>query len=99
MEITKISEGSKLTVVVDGRLDTITSQQLEKELRTSVNGVTELVFDLEKLTYITSSGLRVLSAAYKVMKQQQGHMVMRNMQPDVRDVFDATGLSARMEIE
>ena len=98
MEITKISEGNKLTVMIDGRLDTITSQQLEKELRTSVNGVTELIFDLEKLTYITSSGLRVLSAAYKVMKKQ-GRMVMRNMQPDVRDVFDATGLSARMEIE
>ena len=98
MEITRISEGSRLTIAVDGRLDTITSRQLEKELRTSVNGVTELIFDFEKLTYITSSGLRVLSSAQKVMKKQ-GRMVMRNMQPEVREVFDATGLSNHMEIE
>ncbi len=98
LNIRKKSEGSKLVVELAGRLDTITSQQLEKELRTAVNGVTELVFDMSELTYITSAGLRVLSTAMKVMKKQ-GHMLMRNMQPDVREVFDVTGLSNVMDIE
>ena len=98
MEISKITEDSKLTIALNGRLDTITSQQLEKELRTSINGITELVFDFEKLTYITSAGLRVLSAAQKVMNKQ-GSLVIRNMQPDVREVFDVTGLSDIMNIE
>ena len=98
MEISKTREGSKLTVALEGRRDTITSQQLEKELRTSIDGVTELVFDLEKLVYITSAGLRVLSAAYKVMRRQ-GSMKILNSQPDVKEVFDITGLTAVMGIE
>ena len=98
MEISKVNEGSKLTIALDGRLDTITSQQLEKELRTSINGITELVFDFEKLTYITSAGLRVLSVAQKVMNKQ-GSLIIRNTQPDVREVFDVTGLSDIMNIE
>ncbi|MBO4396820.1 MAG: STAS domain-containing protein [Eubacterium sp.] len=98
LEIRKKPEGSKLVVELEGRLDTITAQQLEKELRTAVDGVTELVFEMTGLTYITSAGLRVISAAMKVMKKQ-GHMVLRNMSPDVREVFDVTGLSNIMNIE
>ena len=98
MEIIKTKDGGKLTIALDGRLDTITSQQLEKELRTSINGITELVFDFEKLTYITSAGLRVLSVAQKVMNKQ-GSLIIRNTQPDVMEVFDVTGLSDIMDIE
>ena len=97
MEITKNREGGKLTLALDGRLDTITSQQLEKELRTSIDGVTELIFDFENLSYITSAGLRVVSVAQKVMNRQ-GHLKILHMQPDVREVFDVTGLSDFMDI-
>ena len=98
MEISKTKEGSKLTIALDGRLDTITAQQLEKELRTSIGGVTDLVFDLENLTYITSAGLRVLSVAQKVMNRQ-GHLSIIHSQPDVMEVFEVTGLTDVMEIE
>lgn len=98
MEITKNREGGKLTLALDGRLDTITSQQLEKELRTSIDGVTELIFDFENLSYITSAGLRVVSVAQKVMNRQ-GHMKIVHTQPDVMEVFDVTGLSDLLDIE
>ena len=98
MEIRKSKEGSMLTLALDGRLDTITSQHLEKELRTSIDGVTELILDFENLSYITSAGLRVVSVAQKVMNRQ-GHLKIIHTQPDVREVFDVTGLSDIMEIE
>lgn len=98
MEITKTLEGTTLTIALDGRLDTITSRQLEKELRVSISGVTELIFDFEKLTYITSAGLRVVVTAQKVMVKQ-GKMVLRNLQPGVREIFDVTGLSKVLNIE
>ena len=97
MEINKITDGNTLTIALDGRLDTITSQQLEKELRTSITGVTQLIFDFEKLTYITSAGLRVLSVAQKVMNKQ-GSLRICNPQPDVMEVFEVTGLSEIMDI-
>ncbi len=97
MEIKTAKEDGVWTIALDGRLDTLTSRQLEAELRTGIEGVKELVFDFERLSYITSAGLRVVSAAQKVMNRQ-GRMVIRNMQEDVREVFDVTGLSDLMEI-
>ncbi len=60
MTIGKQQDGSKLTVSLQGRLDTATSPQLEGELHTALNGVGDLVFDLAELEYISSGGLRVL---------------------------------------
>ena len=90
MTITKTQDADKLTIALEGRLDTTTSPQLEGELRTAVNGVTELTFDLEKLDYISSAGLRVLLAAQKVMNRQ-GEMKVVNVKPEIMDIFDVTG--------
>ena len=46
MTITKHKEGKKLTITIEGRLDTTTAPELEAELNTSLEGVTELVLDL-----------------------------------------------------
>ena len=98
MNINKTQEGSKLTVALEGRLDTVTAPQLEGDLRSSVNGVTELVFDLEKLDYVSSAGLRVLLSAQKVMKRQ-GEMVIKNVKPEIMEIFDVTGFSDILNIE
>ena len=43
MQISKTSENGKLTLFVDGRLDTNTAQYLEAELQ--LDGITEVVLD------------------------------------------------------
>jgi anti-sigma B factor antagonist len=98
MNITKTKEESKLTVALEGRLDTTTAPQLEGELRAAVDGVTELEFDLAKLEYISSAGLRVLLAAQKVMNRQ-GSMVIRNANSDLMDIFEVTGFTDILNIE
>lgn len=70
MTVTTNLEGTKLTVAVEGKLGITSSGELEKAVKNNINGVTELVFDFEKLNYIASSGLRVLLSAAKVMKKQ-----------------------------
>ena len=84
MNIIKDQQAEKLTIALEGRLDTTTSPQLEGDLRSSVNGITELVFDLEKLDYISSAGLRVLLAAQKVMNRQ-GEMKIKNVKPEIME--------------
>ncbi|MBO4360835.1 MAG: STAS domain-containing protein [Eubacteriaceae bacterium] len=98
MTINKTKDGEKLTIALEGRLDTTTSPQLEADLRSSVDGVTELVFDLEKLDYISSAGLRVLLSAQKVMNRQ-GDMIIRNVKPEIMDIFDVTGFVDILNIE
>ena len=98
LNINKDVNGAKLTIALEGRLDTITSPVLESELNGSLDGVEELIFDMEKLQYISSAGLRVLLTAQKVMNKQ-GTMVVRNASEDVKEIFDVTGFSDILTIE
>lgn len=98
MTIQKTLEGSQLTVALDGRLDTTTAPQLEGELRSSVTGITDLIFDLKKLMYVSSAGLRVLLSAQKVMNRQ-GNMIIRNVSPEIMEIFDVTGFVDILNIE
>jgi anti-sigma B factor antagonist len=62
MKTEKLREGGKLTLKVEGNIDTVTAPQLESELE--VDGVEELVFDISGVAYVSSAGLRVFLSAY-----------------------------------
>lgn len=98
MTITKTLAGEQLLLEIEGRIDTMTSPQLENELRTSISGVTESIFDFAKVEYISSAGLRVLLSAQKVMNRQ-GRMVLRHVNKTVMDVFVVTGFGNMLTIE
>ena len=89
MHIEKQRNQNKLTLTLEGRLDTTTAPMLEAELST-MDGVTELVLDFAKLEYISSAGLRVLLATQKVMNKQ-GSMVIKNVNEVIMDIFQITG--------
>lgn len=98
MTITKTQNGSELTVVVEGRLDTMTAPELEKELNEVIEGVTALSFDLEKLDYVSSAGLRVLLSAQKKMNKQ-GEMKLVHVNETIMEIFEVTGFSDILTIE
>lgn len=98
MTINKKSEGEKLTLTLSGRLDTNTAPALEAELKHSVDGVMELIFDFSDVEYISSAGLRILLAAQKVMNRQ-GSMKLIGVSADVMEVFEITGFSDILTIE
>lgn len=98
MTITKTKNGNTLTVALEGRLDTITAPQLESGLHPEMDSAKELIFDLKDLVYISSAGLRVLLASQKTMNKQ-GSMCIRNVSPDVMEVFELTGFVDILNIE
>ena len=85
-----------LTVVIEGRLDTITAPELESFLVKNYEGVTSLTFDCEKLVYVSSAGLRVLLTAHKRMK---GAMKLTGVCELVMEVFEMTGFADVWVIE
>ena len=89
MQINKNQEGNKLTLAPIGRVDTITSPELEAAV--VLDGIEELVFDLAQVDYISSAGLRVLLSSQKKMTGKSMKIV--NAKPAVREVFDITGFS------
>ena len=89
MQINKNQEGNKLTLAPVGRVDTITSPELEAAV--ILDGIEELVFDLSQVDYISSAGLRVLLSSQKKMAGKSMKIV--NAKPAVKEVFDITGFS------
>ena len=98
METKLNRDASKLTVEIEGRLDTLTAPDLEKELEPALDGVTELILDLKDLEYISSAGLRVLLGLAQIM-EKQGDMKVTNPNEAVMDVFSVTGFDDILTIE
>lgn len=98
LNISKNVEGSKISIALEGRLDTVTAPQLEEELKSSLEGKTDLIIDAAKLEYISSAGLRVLLSAQKIMSKQ-GSMVVKNVSEEVNEIFEVTGFSDILTIE
>ena len=98
MTIAKQQNGSALTLALEGRLDTVTSPELEKELKASLDGADSLILDFSKLDYISSAGLRVLLSAHKQMSAKGG-MKVTNVNDIVREVFDVTGFADILNID
>ena len=98
LDIEKKTNASELIVSLTGRLDTTTAPQLDKELKASLGGVTELIIDMGALEYISSAGLRVLLSAQKVMNKQ-GEMKVIHVNDTIMEIFEVTGFSDILTIE
>lgn len=98
LNINKNVENKKACFELGGRLDTVTSPQLETALKEVLDHVEELMLDFAGLDYISSSGLRVLLSAQKVMNQQ-GKMTILHVNETIMDVFEVTGFSDILTIE
>ncbi|MBQ7599617.1 MAG: STAS domain-containing protein [Clostridia bacterium] len=98
MTITKKLDGTNLTVSLEGRLDTTTAPELEEELKTALDDVTELTVDMAKLDYISSAGLRVMLSTQKRMNRQ-GSMVVTNVSDVLMEIFEVTGFDSILTIK
>lgn len=98
MKIDKTQHGSKLTLSLEGRLDSNTAPELESTLKASLEDVTELVLDLAGLSYLSSAGLRVILAGQKQMNKQ-GSMVIVGANETIMEIFQVTGFTEILTIQ
>jgi anti-sigma B factor antagonist len=94
MEINQTCIDNVPIVSVSGRIDATTSKDLESMLNDLIDqNKSEIVLDLEGVTYISSVGLRVLLAAQKKVRPKKGGVKLVSLQPFVREVFEMTGFN------
>ncbi len=98
MNVTMNRNGNELIVELEGRLDTVAAPELEEQIEPALEGVEKLIIDLENLEYISSAGLRVMLTTMQTM-EEQGEMIVRNVGPDVMEVFKLTGFAGILNIE
>lgn len=97
MKIVKEKNGNELYISLEGRLDSTSSPDLEKEIQ-SLDGITSLIFDFKDLEYISSAGLRLILHSQKIMNKQ-GRMVVKNVRESVKDIFKITGFYDNLTFE
>ncbi|MBR3959810.1 MAG: STAS domain-containing protein [Bacteroidales bacterium] len=85
---------SKTMVTLDGRLDTSNADQFQQDIAPLMQGdKPDIDIDCTGMTYTSSQGLRLFLTLQKSVMARGGKMVMRNMNPQVKEVFDITGFS------
>ena len=100
MEVKILEQNDEKVVVIEGRVDTVTVPDLEMKVSPIWTMPTiKLVFDCEKLEYISSSGLRIILTTHKQITANGGKFILRNLTREVRSVLDLTGFSRILTIE
>ncbi|MBQ5330338.1 MAG: STAS domain-containing protein [Oscillospiraceae bacterium] len=92
LNITKNKEGTTLAILLEGDLDRTTALDLETAVITDLDGITDLMIDLDKLEYISSAGLRAFVKFRKLM-DKQGTMRIINIRGAVKEILDLSGLA------
>ena len=99
MEIktTTTTEGTELSLT--GRLDTVTSPQLQTALTEAIQSSETVILDFAGVEYVSSAGLRVLLQGQKnAQGADNKNMRLKNVSPEVMEVFDVTGFSGILSI-
>ena len=99
MIINKNISGSEMIAAPEDRIDTVTAPELEAALQDMPADIEKLIIDFEKVTYISSAGLRVLLRAEKLMKDSGKSMVLRHVGEAIEEIFELTGFSDILTIE
>lgn len=99
MDIKKKYNEKELTLYIEGRIDTITSQELEKEINDELGNFNSLIIDFTDLEYISSAGLRVLIATQKKLKPENIPFVIKNVNDTVNEIFRMSGFNKILKIE
>ena len=99
MTINKNESEDNITIALSGRLDKLSSPELEKAMKEEVAKKKNIIFDLKDLTYISSAGLRVLLATEKENKENEKNTTIINVNSDVMDIFVVTGFVYMLDIQ
>ena len=100
MEIKTSRSNQNLIISLTGRLDTMTSPQLEEEInRSDLDGIETVTLNLRELEYISSAGLRVVIMLYKNLEKLGGKLRLVNVNDMVMEIFSMTGMTDFLEIE
>ena len=98
MNVSTTKKNNSCTLTVEGRIDTYTAPELEKEVNANLPYCDKMIFDVSKVDYVSSAGLRVFVYAQRELVNR-GDVVLKGMNSGIEDVINMTGLNALLKIE
>lgn len=99
MDVQITKQGARSLVKLTGRLDTTNAEQFQKDITSLMEDPQpDIEFDCTDMEYTSSQGLRMFLMLQKTVSLKKGSLVMTNMRPQVKEVFDITGFSNIIKI-
>ena len=98
MNITVKNEEKVYTLIIEGRVDTLTAPELEKVFRDNAEQADKMIFDIYGVDYVSSAGIRAIVSAYKIMGNKDG-LVLKGLRNNVLTIIRMTGLEKKLTIE
>lgn len=99
MKLVESREGDIITIAIEGRVDTVTSPDLQNAILKAFQKSNKLILDFEKCEYISSAGLRALLIGQKTATSKNGFMKLIKVSEIVLSVFEVTGFESILTIE
>ncbi len=100
MEVKITEKDNVMIAALAGRLDTAVSQEVATALQPLIDNADKtLVLDCKDLAYISSSGLRIFLTVRKATAAKGGKVIVRDITPEIRQVFMMTGFLNLFEIQ
>lgn len=95
-----LKEGGKTIIKTGSRIDTLNAGEFENDIQQVLQepGI-NLVMDCADLTYMASSGLRVIQKTMRAVMKEKGQFKIVNVNPSIYKVFQMTGFTKFMTIE
>lgn len=98
MTIKLINRGTEGELLLEGRLDAVTSPEAEEIFLQMTERFETLILNMDKLQYISSAGLRVLKKTYMAAARKNGAIELRHVNKLVMEVLEMTGFAGLLKI-
>ncbi len=85
-----------LIVRIKGELDMLVADQIREDIDKKIDKSSEiknLILNLEKVSFIDSSGLGMILGRYKKVKSQNGQMYIAGARPQVEKILYFSGIN------
>ena len=99
LTVTLKRNGSAAVLLLSGRIDANTADDLEKTLLEQSERFESITLDFSKVPYISSAGLRTLRKLNRAIRAKDGTLRIRNVRKDVMDIFQVTGFISLLDID
>lgn len=99
MNIKLIDRGQEGELLLEGRLDSLTSPEAEEIFLQMAERFQKVTLNMQELEYISSAGLRTLKRLHVAMRKKDGSLTLKNVRKMVMEVFEMTGFAGLLKFE
>ena len=98
MDVKLVDRGTDGELLMSGDLDTRTSRDADALFAQMADRFTNITLNMKELEYVSSAGLRAIRNLYIKLNQKDGKLAITNVNENVMEVFEMTGLAGLLNI-